>query len=470
LVNLKTPAFKDQAMATPTRTTSAISLALGTYLFAYGLQASVSPQEAAALGSTLTAFGAERAGNADGSIPEYTGGLPKLNTGSGKGEIRAEDPYAGDKPLRVITAANAEASASQLTAGTLELLRRHPTFRVDVYPTHRSAAYPAWLLENTRRNATAVHTTDGGLGFTDALPGIPFPIPADGSEVMWNHRLRYMGRAVEQKYESWLVDGSGQSMLTSAALGRWEFPLYDEKHRGVLIKQDERLFDWKGAYTGPQRRAGEAMLLLEAVNPLKQPRTVYSYVPGQRRAKLVNMPDDAPSSSSSGAYIVDDAFVFNGSLDRYDVKLLGKREMLVPYNNYRLSFQAKPDEILRPGHLNPDVVRWELHRVWVVEATLKPGQHHPYGRRVFYVDEDTWIALASDEYDTQGKLLRAVFAFSTFGFDTGVPFTCSFLPYSFDTGGYYFSYHPDSPAAIHYVNPLPDSGWSPDALAGEGVR
>jgi hypothetical protein len=259
-------------------------------------------------------------------------------------------------------------------------------------------------------------------------------------------------------------------MLTSAALGRWEFPVYDEKHRSTLIQEDERLFDWKGIYTGPQRRAGEGMLLLEAVNPLKQQRQVYSYVPGQRRVRLVNMPDDAPSSSASGAYIVDDAFVFNGALDRFDVKLLGKREMLVPYNTYRMAFQSRPDTILRPGHLNPDVVRWELHRMWVVEATLKAGQHHPYGRRIFYVDEDTWIALASDEYDQQGKLLRSVFAFSTFGFESGVPCTNTFVPYSFDTGGYYFSYHPDSAEAIRYTDPLPDSGWSPDALAGSGVR
>jgi hypothetical protein len=457
-------------MARLTRTTPAISFALGACLFTCGLQAAVTPEQAATLGGTLTEFGAETAGNADGSIPEYTGGLPKLNSGSGKGEFRAEDPFAGEKPLRVLTGANAEAAASQLTAGTMELLRRYPTFRVDVYPTHRSAAYPGWLAENTRRNATTARSTEGGLGFDDALPGIPFPIPADGSEVMWNHRLRYMGRAVEQKYESWLVDSSGQSILTSAALGRWEFPVYDEKHRGTPIKENERLFDWKGIYTGPQRRAGEGMLLLEAVNPLTEQRKVYSYVPGQRRVRLVNMPDDAPSSSASGAYIVDDAFVFNGTLERFDVKLLGKREMLVPYNTYRMSFQSKPDAILRPGHLNPDVVRWELHRMWVVEATLKPGQHHPYGRRVFYVDEDTWIALASDEYDEQGKLLRSVFAYSTFGFETGVPFTCTFVPYSFDTGSYYFSYHPDSAEAIRYADPLPDSGWSPDALAGAGVR
>ena len=151
------------------------------------------------------------------------------------------------------------------------------------------------------------------------------------------------------------------------------------------------------------------MILVDAIDPLKQLRQVWIYVPGQRRVRQVNMPDDAPHSSSSGTYMNDDAFVYTGVLERYDLKLVGKREMIVPYNTYRLTYHPKAEDLLRPGHVNPDFVRWELHRVWVVEATLKPGEHHVYGRRVFYVDEDSWAALASDEYGLDGKLLRAVF-------------------------------------------------------------
>jgi hypothetical protein len=271
------------------------------------------------------------------------------------------------------------------------------------------------------------------------------------------------------KYDSWLVDGSGQKMLTSTAQSNWEFPVFEPQRREP-IREDEPYFMWKVDYSGPQRRAGEALLLVEPVDLRRSPRRTWFYVPGQRRARQIELPDDAPHGSSSGTYTNDDAFVYTGMLERFDLKLVGKREMLVPYNTYRMAFLSKPREILRPGHINPDVVRWELHRVWVVEATLKPGQHHPYGRRVFYVDEDTWIALASDEYDAAGKLLRSVYAFSTFGFETGVPFTCSFAPYSFDTGGYYVSYLPVSPTTTRYVELARDSAWSPDALAGSGVR
>ena len=93
------------------------------------------------------------------------------------------------------------------------------------------------------------------------------------------------------------------------------------------------------------------------------------------------------------ATIYDDAAVFNGAMDRFDFKLVGKKEMYVPYSNYRLIYDAKPADMTTPGHLNPDYVRWELHRVWVVEATLKPDKRHIYSKRVFYLDEDSWVAL-----------------------------------------------------------------------------
>jgi hypothetical protein len=362
----------------------------------------------------------------------------------------------------------ADASA-QLTAGTQEILRRHATFRVDVYPAHRTVAYPDYLVANTRRNATEAHLANDGVGLKNALPGIPFPIPKDGREVMWNHRLHYMGRAVQFKYDGWLVDTSGQKVHTSAALSRWEFPPFDPQ-RTRPLEPDETLFLWKVEYFGPQRRAGEALLLIDAVDPLKQVRRAWTYLPGQRRVKQVEMPDEAPHGGSSGAYLNDDAFVYTGVLERFDVKLRGKREMLVPYNAYRLSYHAKVDDILRPGHLNPDLLRWELHRVWVVEATLKPGQSHVYSRRVFYVDEDSWAAIAADAYDLEGRLRRSVYSLLTYSYDARAAHTSNHVVYDFGTGNYFLAFLPGPYSGVKYVEPAPASEWSPDALAGEGVR
>ena len=431
--------------------------------------AAVTPEEAAALGTSLTGVGAERPGNASGSIPDHAGGPLAPPPGYRPGESRRIDPFVDEKPLRVLTGSNAGEAASQLTAATRELLRRHASFRVDVYPTHRTVSYPESLIANTRRNATAARATDGGLGLENARPGVPFPIPKDASEVMWNHRLRFMGRAIAFKYDNWLVGPSGQRTLMGTAESVEEYPAFDAK-RDSALQEGEPWVKWKLGFSAPQRRAGEATLVIDAVNPLRQARRLWSYIPGQRRVKLAEMPEDALNGGSSGTYTNDDIFVYSGALDRFDVKLLGKREMLVPYNTYRLSYHANVDAVLQPGHINPDLLRWELHRVWVVEATLKPGQRHVYSRRVFYVDEDSWTALASDEYDLNGQLLRGVFAFLSYSYDAGVPYSDNHAAYDFSTGSYFMAYFTGPHFGVRYVEPLPSSQWSPDALAGAGVR
>ena len=449
--------------------TFASALAFGTVALSLDAQAAVTPEEAAALGTTLTGVGAERAGNASGGIPDHAGRPLAPPAGYRPGDSRRIDPFVDEKPLRVLTGSNSGEAASQLTAGTRELLRRHASFRVDVYPTHRTVAYPEYLIENTRRNAAATRTTEGGLGLENARPGVPFPIPKDGSEVMWNHRLRFLGRAITFKYDNWLVGPSGQRTLTGTAESVEEYPALDAKQDRTL-QEGEPWLKWKLEFSAPQRRAGEATLLIDAVNPLRQARRVWSYVPGQRRIKLAEVPEDAPNGGSSGTYTNDDVFVYTGALDRFTLKLLGKREMLVPYNTYRLSYHANVDEVLQPGHINPDLLRWELHRVWVVEATLKPGQRHVYGRRVFYVDEDSWTALASDEYDLNGQLLRGVFAFLSYSYDAGVPYSDNHAAYDFGTGSYYMAYFAGPYFGVRYIEPLPSSQWSPDAIAGAGLR
>lgn len=447
----------------------ASAVAFAAVGLALGAQGAVTPDEATALGTTLTDIGAERSGNATGSIPPHTDRPLALPPGYQSGASRRIDPFADERPLRVLTGSNIGDMASQLTAGTRELMQRHPGFRLDVYPTHRTVAYAEPLIANTRRNAIATRTTEGGSGLENALPGVPFPIPKDGSEVMWNHRLRFIGRTLAFKYDNWFVDASGQRTLMSTGQAIQEYSAFDPK-RVETLQENEAWLKWKWDISAPQRRAGEAALMIEAVNPVRQPRRAWSYLPGQRRTKLVDLADDAPNSGSGGTCTNDDNFVFMGALDRFDVKLLGKREVLLPYNTYRLSYHSNVDEVLQPRYVNPDLLRWELHRAWIVEAVLKPGQRHVYGRRVFYVDEDSWTALASDEYDLNGKLLRSLFAFLSYSYDAGAPYSLNYVAYDFGAGGYYMAYFPGPYFGVRYIEPLPSSQWSPDALAGVGVR
>jgi hypothetical protein len=107
---------------------------------------------------------------------------------------------------------------------------------------------------------------------------------------------------------------------------------------------------------------------------------------------------------------VDDDYVFNGSPERYTWKLVGKQEIYVPYHNFKVNDPAlKYSELIKPNTINPDYVRYELHRVWVVEANLKQGVRHIYKKRILYADEDNWLALWADNYDNRDQLWRIAF-------------------------------------------------------------
>ena len=104
-------------------------------------RAGVTVEDANLLKAKLTPVGAERAGNPDGTIPAWTGGYTTPAPGWREGQNRP-DPFAHEKPLFAITPANVSSYADRLPEGARELFRRHADYRMDVYPTHRSAAFP----------------------------------------------------------------------------------------------------------------------------------------------------------------------------------------------------------------------------------------------------------------------------------------------------------------------------------------
>lgn len=432
--------------------------------------AAISADEAKQLGTTLTAFGAEKAGSADKSIPEYSGGVAAPDAYK-KGSGIRPDPFAGEKPLYSIKAADIGKNEAKLTVATKELLKKYPTMRVDVYPTHRSMGYPKYVLDNTLKNATGVKTVDGGLGVEGTYAGIPFPIPKTGQEVMWNHILRYQGPTQSLKFDSINVDSAGHAVLATTGEIVTENPYYDTK-RTAASADNDIYFRIKVTYTAPARRAGEALLVQDYVNPMKNSRKAWQYLPGQRRVKQA--PDiayDTPNPGSAGTSTYDEAWVYNGAMDRYDWKLLGKREMLVPYNAFKLAYAPDTAPVTTPNHLNPDFLRWELHRVWVVEATLKDGKRHVYAKRTFYVDEDSWAAVASDEYDARGNLFRGGFLFPYPAYEQPAPCTNPQAFYDFVAGGYNITgLYGSHGIGQKFVDPLPPAQWTADALAGAGVR
>jgi hypothetical protein len=331
---------------------------------------------------------------------------------------------------------------------------------------------PQRILDNTLKNATNAKTVEDGVALENVLPGYPFPIPTTGAEAIWNHLLRYSGLGYDgSRYQNWNVDSAGVPTLAVEADAFWAWPIYDPKHTGTISGSEPYWYN-KLLYVGPARRNGEALLIIDSVNPLKQPRKAWQYLPGQRRVKLApDLAYDTPNPGAAGAGTYDDVSVLNGAIDRFDWKLVGKKEMYVPYSSYRLTYHKPVADITKPQHINPDLVRWELHRVWVVEATLKPGKRHIYSKRTFYLDEDSWTALASDQYDARGQLYRSSFAFQSYSYDVQAPFGDTFAIYDFSSGVYNISGLFGPHSGLKYMVELPrDSAWSPEALAGAGLR
>ena len=97
---------------------------LGLFILASACRdsaAAVSPAEAERLKGDLTPLGAERAGNASGTIPAWEGGYTQVWPGYQSGQPRP-DPFASEKPLYRIDADNMATHAAELTEGIRALL------------------------------------------------------------------------------------------------------------------------------------------------------------------------------------------------------------------------------------------------------------------------------------------------------------------------------------------------------------
>lgn len=362
------------------------------------------------LGKDLTPLGGEMAGNADGSIPAWTGGITTPPAGYKPGDHHP-DPFADDRPLFTITATNVEQYAAKIPTGLQALLKAYPSYKMVVYPTRRSASNPQRIYDATKEYATTAALTDGGNGISGCIIGIPFPQPENGLQAIWNFLVRYRGIAASRHIAQAAPQRDGSYNLVQFEDEFLFNYCRDDIPPAELAKQvvtDNVLIYFKQAVTAPARLAGSILLVHETLDQVKEKRRAWVYNAGQRRVRLApSVEYDNPGTAADGMRTSDQFDMFNGAPDRYDWKLVGKREMYVPYNSYKLhSDQVKVADILKPLHINQDLARYELHRVWVVDATLKPGASHVYSRRTFYIDEDSWQVLAVDQYDGRGQLWR----------------------------------------------------------------
>ncbi|WP_166264366.1 DUF1329 domain-containing protein [Marinobacter caseinilyticus] len=402
-------------------------------LFAGNAYAAVSAAEAAKLGDTLTPMGAEKAGNG-GAIPAWGGGLQEVPAGYKNDGIYL-NPFADEKPKFTIDQSNVSQYADNLSPGQVAMIKKYSDFKMPVYETHRTSTYPDSVMKETMENATKVKLVAGGNGLENYQDATPFPIPQSGVEAIWNHITRYRGGSVKRNVGQVTPQANGAfSVVKFQDELTWRAFLED-------YKPDEDpnvLFYFKQIITAPSRLAGNVLLVHETINQVTEPRRAWVYNAGQRRVRRApQVAYDGPGTAADGMRTTDNFDLFNGAPDRYNWELVGKKELYIPYNSYKLTDRSLTyDKIIKPGHINQDLTRYELHRVWHVRATLKSGERHIYAQRDFYIDEDSWQASVIDHYDGRGELWRVAEAHNMFFYDHKVPWYAIETLYDLLSGRY----------------------------------
>ncbi|MBD9484986.1 DUF1329 domain-containing protein [Pseudomonas sp. PDM14] len=444
--------------------------ALALSLLATSVMAAVSADEVAKLGATLTPLGAEKAGNADGSIPEWTGGLPKdAGTVDARGFL--SNPFANEKPLFTIDSKNVDQYKDKLTPGQLAMFKRYPeSYRIPVYTTHRTATVPQSVQDDAKHNAANTKLVQGGNGLENFKTANPFPIPQNGLEAVWNQITRYRGGSVRRLVTQATPQANGSFSLVYFQ-DEFTFPTsltdYDPS------KPTNILFYFKQRVTAPSRLAGNVLLVHETLDQVKEPRLAWLYNAGQRRVRRApQVSYDGPGTAADGLRTSDNLDMYNGAPDRYDWKLNGKKEIYIPYNTYALdSPQLKYADVIKAGHINQDLSRYELHRVWHVTGTLKAGERHIYAKRDMYIDEDTWQAAVIDHYDGRGSLWRVAEAHSQYYYDKQVPWYTLETLYDVISGRYLaLGMKNEEKKAYDFNYKASSSDYTPAALRQAGVR
>ncbi|CAM3762758.1 hypothetical protein CCOS865_04820 [Pseudomonas reidholzensis] len=442
---------------------------LGMSLLATSVMAAVSADEAAKLGSTLTPMGAEKAGNADGSITAWQPLSATAGTADAKGFL--SDPYGSEKPKFTITAQNVEQYKDKLSPGQLAMFKRYPeTYKIPVYPTHRGSTVPDDVLAAIKNNATKTTLVAGGNGLENFETAIPFPIPKSGVEVIWNHITRYRGGSVARQVTQATPQQNGSYSLVyfqDQFVFRDKMKDFDKANPGNV------LFYFKQEVTAPARLAGTVLLVHETLDQVKEPRKAWIYNAGQRRVRQApQVSYDGPGTAADGLRTSDNLDMYNGAPDRYDWKLEGKKEMYIASNSYKLdSPSLKYADILKAGHINQDLARYELRRVWHVVATLKPGQRHIYAKRDFYIDEDTWQASVIDQYDGRNQLWRVSEAHAQDYYNKQVPWYTLEAIYDLQSGRYLaLGMKNEEKKAYDFGFSASKADFQPAALRQSGVR
>jgi hypothetical protein len=421
------------------------------------------------LSTTLTPLGSERAGNAAGTIPAWTGGFTEMPSDWNPATQIVPDFWAHETPRLVVDSSNMAQYSDNLSEGVKHLIQ-NSGLSLKIYQTHRTATLPQYVYDNIVKNATSAQLDPNGgrLGFLNAYGGTPFPIPdtsdplAAGAQIIWNHETRWDGYAYNAQIQAWAVSNGSPVMAARGDL-HYLYPYYDPN--GSLETFNGILQDAHVNVTAPASQIGGGLVAHYYTDPLKNPNIIWQLIEGEGRVrKAPELQYDTPSGHQDGIINVDEENGFYGALNEYDWKFIAKKEIFIPYNNNAMR-RAMPLDVMGQKFLNPDVIRWELHRVWVVEANLHPGERNVLARRRMYVDEDTWTIMLADSWDAGNNLYKEDMTFNYVMPNLPGTILLNSVGYNLQTGDYATINGPMGNDGPENFVPMPPSYFEPQSMA-----
>ena len=421
----------------------------------------------------LTVAGSERAGNKDGTIPAWEGKdvhLPGWSYGKFRGDYWN---HKGEKPLFSIDASNVDRYRDKLSPGQVQLIKQTKGYRMDIYPSHRNAGFPEFIQANTKKNIGHAKLSADGSYLKEAyLPGVPFPHPKTGADVIWNFMLRYQGVGFDYPGGAYTIlsPRPGGSEWVECLGPQINYFPWGKKGTTTPAQVNDVYYYIYFQYRTPPALAGQGLVQTWY---FAKDNEAYYYFPGQRRVRrLPSAAYDTPQIGFENQYTFDQPYLLNGSIDRFNWQLVGKKEMYIPYNSFGMfDFRQKLHNVALPKYLRNESRRYELHRVWVVVGTVKKGVRHTEPKKVFYIDEDSWLAVAGEGYDAKGSLWKFRESYPIPVWELGVMATQPFVQYDLVSGRYIYDQGSIGTGKdIHWFTETSDPRFKPGYFTAENLR
>ncbi len=306
-------------------------------------------------------------------------------------------PLGGEVKFRV-DKSNLEQHKDRLPEGLYKMIKEWD-YSINVYETVNDFSFPNDYQEATEKYKGAARVDKQG-GIENYTAGLPFPEPKSGAEVMYNYDYKYTGDDFYYVGDAIIMSTAGRERRLGLTYSRMSYQgrLRVDPKPSIPGPGNVELKEISG-FTYPEDIAGMVLLTVRYQNPSKGDDG-WMYIPTIRRVRRISVAQRGDSSGGMD-FTWDDYRGFSGKVSDYAWKLIGKKEMIIPFHAPTTNPRHKGIVLI------PDDLRYELRSVWIVEGVNK-DKDYVYSRRRIYLDADSYDIPVCVLWDRRGALWKYI--------------------------------------------------------------